>query len=99
MSEVIKKYAKLNYSKDTLIHDFLEYLKKGNDNIPLDIINAKIDIIDILYAINDPVVIEDIEEFIVDIVLLNEWILNFAGLYWISFVSFLSKVSLRYILV
>ncbi len=50
MSEVVEKYAKLNYSKDTLIHDFLEYLKKGNNNIPLDIINAKIDIIDILYV-------------------------------------------------
>ena len=44
------KIAKLNYNKDTFIEDFIQYLKTGSDNVPLDVINTKISIIDYLYV-------------------------------------------------
>lgn len=45
-----EKFGKINLSKNSFIDEFLDYLQKGNDNVPLDIINSKIEIIDFIYV-------------------------------------------------
>ena len=48
MDKFKQKFLKINLLEESFIDKFLEYLQ-NNDNVPLDIINSKIEIIDFMY--------------------------------------------------